>query len=139
MWSKLVVKMKNLTVEKEPLEEEYRELGGRALIAQYLMKNVPPQCDPLGSENQLIFCTTLFAGTPLTTAHRMSVGGKSPLTGGIKESNVGGYAASLLADHGLKMIVVKDIPSRDGLWILHINDQGESELLDAGSYRGLNN
>ncbi|MGI9950919.1 aldehyde ferredoxin oxidoreductase C-terminal domain-containing protein [Moorellaceae bacterium AZ2] len=139
MWSKLVVNMKNLTVEKEPLDEEYRELGGRALIAQYLIKNVPPQCDPLGSQNHLIFCTTLFAGTQLTTAHRMSVGGKSPLTGGIKESNVGGYAASLLADHGIKMIVVKDIPAKDGLWILHINAKGETALLDAGSYKGLNN
>lgn len=139
MWSKLVVDMKDLTVDKEPLDAEYRELGGRALIAQYLIKNVPPKCDPLGEQNHLIFCTGVFAGTRLSTAHRMSVGGKSPLTGGIKESNVGGYAGSLLADHGLKMIVVKGVPAGDGLWILHIDSKGGASLLDAGSYAGVDN
>ncbi|MFZ5643394.1 MAG: aldehyde ferredoxin oxidoreductase C-terminal domain-containing protein [Bacillota bacterium] len=139
MWSKLIIDMKALTVSKEPLDDEYRELGGKALIAQYMIKNVPPQCDPLGIENQLIFCTTVFAGTKFTTAHRLSVGGKSPLTGGIKESNVGGYAASLLAEQGIKLIVVKDHPANDGLWFLHIDARGNAVLEEASVYEGVNN
>lgn len=139
MWSKLVIDMKNLSVHKEPLDDEYRELGGRALVAQYLVKNVPPQCDPLGPQNQLVFCTTIFAGTKLTTAHRLSVGGKSPLTGGIKESNVGGYAAYLLAEQGIKLVVVQDLPAGDGLWLLHIDAAGNAALVDAGAYEGMNN
>lgn len=139
MWSKLIIDMKTLTLSKEPLDEEYQELGGKALIAQYLIKNVPPQCDPLNSENQLIFCTTVFAGTKLTTAHRLSVGGKSPLTGGIKESNAGGYAASLLAEQGIKLIVVKEIPVDDRLWFLHIDAKGNALLKDASMYEGVNN
>ncbi|GAV22927.1 aldehyde ferredoxin oxidoreductase C-terminal domain-containing protein [Carboxydothermus pertinax] len=139
MWSKITVNMRDLAAKKEPLEEEYRELGGRALIAQYMIKNVPPQCDPLGRENQLIVCTTLFAGTKLTTAHRLSIGGKSPLTGGIKESNSGGYAATLLAEQGIKLIVVKDLPEKDGLWYLYIDARGNATLKDATAYRGVNN
>ena len=79
MWSKLNVDMNTLSVSREPLDEEFRELGGKGLIAQYMIKNVPPQCDPLGEQNQLLFCLGLFAGTN-HHAHRLSVGGKSPLT-----------------------------------------------------------
>lgn len=139
MWSKLSVDMKKLSVTKEPLDKEYEELGGRSLIAQYLIKNVPPTCEPLGEDNQLIICTSIFAGTKLTTAHRLSVGGKSPLTGGIKESNSGGSAAYELAGHGIKLIVVKDLPKEDGLWLLHIDSQGNATLEDATAYKGLNN
>ncbi|WP_409228645.1 aldehyde ferredoxin oxidoreductase C-terminal domain-containing protein [Gudongella sp. SC589] len=139
MWSKLTIDMGALTVEKQTLEEELQDLGGRGLVAQYLIKNVPPSCDPLGKDNHLIFCTSVFAGTRLTTANRLSVGGKSPLTGGIKESNSGGYAAALLADHGLKLITVKSLPDNDKLWILRITRDGKAVLEEAEEYRGMNN
>ena len=139
MWSKLTIDMEALTVQKQPLEEEFQDLGGRGLVAQYLIKNVPPNCDPLGKDNQLLFCTSVFAGTRLTTSNRLSVGGKSPLTGGIKESNSGGFAAALFADHGLKLIAVKNIPREDKLWILRITSDGEASLQDAEEYRGMNN
>lgn len=139
MWSKLTVNMKNLDVTKVAMDSDLYDLGGRGLIAQYMIKNVPPKCAPLGNENRLILSTTVFAGTKLTTAHRLSVGGKSPLTGGIKESNVGGLAAHQMADHGIKMIEVLDIPEKDGLWILHIDSKGGATLEDASSYKGVNN
>lgn len=139
MWSKLTVDMKNLVVEKAPMNQELYDLGGRALVAQYMIKNVPPKSDPLGNENRLVFCTTVFAGTNLTTAHRLSVGGKSPLTGGIKESNVGGLAAHQMADQGLKMIEIVDKPEKDGLWILHIDSEGNADLEDASEFKGVNN
>jgi len=139
MWLKLIVDMHELSVEKEPLEEEYRELGGRSLVAQYLLNNVPPGCDPLGPENRLIFCLPLFAGTRLTTGNRISVGAKSPLTGGIKESNSGGYAGSLLAEQGIRLIEIRGKPRQEGMWMLHIDQKGKASLVDAASYRGMNN
>lgn len=139
MWSKLTIDMKNLEVKKLPMDQELYDLGGRALIAQYMIKNVPPKCDPLGKENRLVFCTTVFAGTKLTTAHRLSVGGKSPLTGGIKESNVGGLAAHQMADHGLKMIEVLNIPEDNNFYILHIDSDGNAELRDASEFKEVNN
>jgi aldehyde:ferredoxin oxidoreductase len=139
MWSKLSVDMKNLIVTKEPYDKEFEELGGRGLIAQYMIKNVPPSCEPLGKDNQLIICTSIFAGTKLTTTHRLSIGGKSPLTGGIKESNSGGFAAYQLAGHGLKLITVKNLPEEDGLWYLHIDSEGNAKLEDALDYKEINN
>ncbi len=139
MLSKLIVDMEHLTVSKEPLDKDFVELGGRGLIAQYLMKNVPPTCDPLGGENHLIFCTTLFAGTRLTTANRLSIGGKSPLTWGIKESNVGGNAASLMAEHGIRLITVKGKPKNGGLWTLRLDSAGNAILEDANALQGVNN
>lgn len=139
MWSTLNIDMKNLTVSREPFPDKYREMGGRGLIAQYMMDHVPPTCDPLGEENKLLICTTVFAGTNLTTAHRISIGGKSPLTGGIKESNAGGYAANLLAGQGIRMAVVEGLPDTDGLWLVHINAKGEVALEDATAYEGTNN
>ncbi|SMP45635.1 aldehyde ferredoxin oxidoreductase C-terminal domain-containing protein [Anoxynatronum buryatiense] len=139
MLFKLVADMTDLTVKKEPLDEAYYELGGRSLIAQYLIKNVVPTCDPLGEGNHLIFCTTVFAGTKLTTSNRMSVGGKSPLTGGIKESNVGGYAASLLAEQGIRLIIIKGISKTNDLWTLHVDSKGEAWFKEANDCKGMNN
>ncbi|KAF5058470.1 Aldehyde ferredoxin oxidoreductase, domains 2 & 3 [anaerobic digester metagenome] len=139
MWSKLTVNMKKLTVIKDKIDQDLAELGGRSLIAQYMIKRIPPQCDPLGSQNRVVICTGIFAGTKLTTAHRLSIGSKSPLTGGIKESNSGGNAAYQMANQGIKMIEVLDVPEESGLWILHIGADGNATLKDAAIYKGCNN
>lgn len=117
MWNKITLEMDTLSVNKLPLDEEYRLLGARSLVAEYLIRNVQPTCDALGSENRIIFCTTLFAGTPMTTAGRLSVGTKSPLTGGIKESSVGGLAATLMAGQGIKLI---EVLGQSDLSLIHI-------------------
>jgi aldehyde:ferredoxin oxidoreductase len=49
--------------------------------------------DALGPDNPLIFSAGPFAGTAFSNANRLSVGCKSPLTGGIKEANAGGTLA----------------------------------------------
>ena len=79
MWSKLVVDMPSASVSKVPFDEIYLQLGGRALIANYMMDLVKsgrmdPKCDPMGPQNVLIFCTGVLAGTNFTTSHRLSVG-----------------------------------------------------------------
>lgn len=139
MWSKLTIDMTNLSAKKEPLDEALAGLGGRGMIAQYLMQNVPPTCDPLGPENHLIFCLGTFAGTNFTTAHRLSVGSKSPLTRGIKESNVGGYIGALLAEQGIKLISLQGQAPSEGLWLLHIDANGSATLLDALEYKETSN
>ena len=140
MWSKLVVDMEKATVERLPYDKEYLELGGRALIANYMMDLVKtgkmdPKCDPMGPQNVLIFCTGVLAGTNFTTSHRLSVGCKSPLTGGIKEASSGGYIAKLMADQGLRMITVHGLPADDKLRVLHVGRDGKAELLDGEDLR----
>ncbi len=123
----------------EELKKEYRLFGNRGLVAKVMTEEVNPKCDPLGRENKLIMSTGIFAGTPLSTAHRLSVGGKSPLTGTIKEANVGGNAGYLLAQHGIRLLIFEDIPGGNDWKILVIDKDGKVELVPADEYAGLNN
>jgi len=81
------------TIATEPVADKYKKLGGRALTAQILTDEVEPGCEPLGKRNKLVFAPGLLGGSFLSSSSRLSVGGKSPLTGGIKEANAGGTAA----------------------------------------------
>jgi aldehyde:ferredoxin oxidoreductase len=75
-----------------PPKEVYRKLlGGRALIAFILLRDLPAGVDPLGPENLLIFAPGLLQGTHLPGSGRHAVGAKSPLTGGLGSSEVGGW------------------------------------------------
>ncbi|MBS4022563.1 MAG: aldehyde ferredoxin oxidoreductase [Dethiobacter sp.] len=127
------------TLVEEELNSAYREYGGRGLIAKIMLAEVNPACDPLGAENKLIICTGLLAGTSVPMAHRLSVGGKSPLTGGIKEANVGGTAATALSRHGIKMIVLEGLPKSEEWHFVRVARDGSAELVAADEYAGLNN
>ena len=63
--------------------------GGRALTSRIVREEVPPTCHPLSAANKLVAAPGLLTGTNAANSGRISVGGKSPLTGGIKESNSG--------------------------------------------------
>jgi len=133
------VNVRTKTITQEELKEEYRLLGGRSLVSKVLTDEVDPTCDPLGAGNKLILCTTLLAGTTIPAAHRISVGAKSPLTGGIKEANSGGTTATYLARHNIKMIIFEDLPESDQWHLLKIDRDGKAELVPADEYVGLNN
>ena len=89
-----------------------------------------PACEPLGRKNRLIVASGLLADTAVTTAGRLSLGGKSPLTGGIKEANVGGAAGRIMARLGLKAVVLEEAPEDPKPRILFVG-QGRAELLEA--------
>jgi len=133
----LRVNMADMSVKDMAVPANYEGLGGRGLIAKILNEEIDAKCDPIGEGNKLIFCTGLLAGTPVTTAQRLSVGGKSPLTNTVKEANAGGTVGLLMAKLGLKAIVVEGKP-KDGLWLLHITAEG-AKLVAADEYAGLNN
>jgi aldehyde:ferredoxin oxidoreductase len=109
---------------------EERRRGGRAFIAHHLLGEVDPACEPLGRKNRLIVASGLLADTAVTTAGRLSLGGKSPLTGGIKEANVGGAAGRIMARLGLKAVVLEEAPEDPKPRILFVG-QGRAELLEA--------
>ena len=87
------VNVRTRTLNLEPVPPSWERLGGRGLIARVLLDEVPPECEPLGPKNKLVFCPGLLTGHMLSSIDRLSVGGKSPLTGGVKESNSGGTTA----------------------------------------------
>jgi aldehyde:ferredoxin oxidoreductase len=128
--------MDSQQVEWDPVPPEYEHLGGRALIAQILLAEVPPTCEPLGPHNKLIFAPGLLGGTSLSSSGRLSVGGKSPLTGGVKEANSGGSGGSDLARLGIKALVVEGRPEPGKLYLLVLSGT-RAELLPADDWRGL--
>lgn len=91
----------------EEMPERYSGLGGRGLTSAIVAAEVPPKADPLGPENVVVFAPGIIAGTSLPNSGRLSVGGKSPLTGTIKESNSGGSAARKLARLGISALVLQ--------------------------------
>ncbi|MEN8244550.1 MAG: aldehyde ferredoxin oxidoreductase N-terminal domain-containing protein [Thermodesulfobacteriota bacterium] len=106
------------------LPEQYQDYGGRALTARILSEEVPPNSHSLGKNNKCIIATGLFAGTPFPCSNRCSIGAKSPLTGGIKESNVGGTVAFKLSKLNIRSVVIEDQPAEEhGLYILKLGKQ----------------
>jgi aldehyde:ferredoxin oxidoreductase len=102
----------------------YAGLGGRALTSTLVTQEVPPTCHPLGAENKLVIAPGLLSGSAAAMSGRISVGCKSPLTGGIKESNSGGQAAQVLARLGYAAIVLEGKPADNTLYRVLVNKDG---------------
>ena len=108
-WGKVLrVDLTGRTTAVEEMDEAAfrRHPGGRALIAHYLLSEMPANADPLGPENILVFAMGVLTGTPLSGASRHAVGAKSPLTGGFGEAEVGGFWGAELKRAGWDAIVV---------------------------------
>lgn len=112
--------------------------GGRLLTAQLVSKLVPPMADPLSPENVLVFAAGPLSGKRVSTGGRLSVGGKSPLTGGIKEANAGGMAGDSLAVLGYRALVVCGAANESSPVCLILEEDG-FQLVRAKPYWGLRN
>ncbi|RPJ14201.1 MAG: aldehyde ferredoxin oxidoreductase, partial [Desulfobacteraceae bacterium] len=102
----------------------YAGLGGRAMTSAIVAKEVPPLCHPLSAENKLVIAPGLLSGSLAAMSGRISVGCKSPLTGGIKEANSGGQGAQVLGRLGYAAIVLEGAPKGDTLYKVFINKDG---------------
>lgn len=109
---------------REPEPESWQHLGGRGLSARILLDEVPPACEPLGPYNKLVFAPGLLVGHMLSSCDRISIGGKSPLTGGIKESNAGGRTGLQLTHLGIKALIIEGQQEVPGWWLLHLSSDG---------------
>ena len=134
----LRVDMKNEKVTFENIEEEWKYIGGSALIAKIMNKEVPPATDPLGPENLFIVAVGPLAGTGAPQLGRISVGAKSPLTLGIKEANSGGPAGQILDRLGIRAIIVRGTPQGNRLYFLFIS-KDKATLMPADEYRSMKN
>lgn len=124
---------------REPVPDSWQRLGGRGLLARILLDEVDATCDPLGLGNKLIFAPGLLVGHMLSSTDRISVGGKSPLTGGVKEANAGGRTGLHMAHMGIKALILEDRPEEDGFWVLHLSLAGAkwekaNDLVGLGVY-----
>ncbi|SDP76270.1 aldehyde ferredoxin oxidoreductase family protein [Desulforhopalus singaporensis] len=132
----LRVDMTNKTLSFENIPSYYRKLGGRALTSLMINREVLADTDPLGEENMLILAPGYFTGTPLINSGRLSIGAKSPLTGGIKESNVGGTVALSLVKHGIAAVIIEG-KEKEEYYTLYIENSKSASLVPAGELRGM--
>jgi len=114
----LRINMKDLTY-REDSSIALKTLGGRALTSRVVHDEVPPTCHPLGPYNKLIFANGLLTGSGASSSDRYSIGAKSPLTGGIKESNAGGISGLKLGRLGIRALIFEDV--RDDFKIVYLS------------------
>jgi len=117
---------------------DYAGFGGRALTSAVVSKEVPATCHPLSAENKLVIAPGMLSGTTAAMSGRISVGCKSPLTGGIKEANAGGQASQVLGRLGYAAIVLEGKPSGDDLYKVVITKDGV-RVVAANSLKMLGN
>ena len=116
----------------------YAGLGGRAMTSTVIVKEVTPTCHPLGAANKLVIAPGLLSGSAAAMSGRISVGCKSPLTGGIKEANSGGQGAQVMARLGYAAIILEGQAKDDSLYKVFINKDGV-KLESADDLKGLGN
>src|SRR5574340_734488 len=123
----------SLTVE-EPPEAFYRKyLGGSAMAMHYILRDMPAGIDPLAPENVLTLMAGVTTGAAISGQSRLNVNAKSPISGGIGDSQCGGFFPAELKFAGFDGIVVKGRSPRPVyLWI----HDGQAELRDAGHLWG---
>jgi aldehyde:ferredoxin oxidoreductase len=132
----LRIDLSNKKFQYEDVPVAYANLGGRGLTSKIVSEEVPPRTDALGMENKLVFAPGILAATPAPNNSRLSVGGKSPLTGTIKEANSGGAAAQKLARLGIQGIVVEG--ASPALTMVKVTKDGVS-FIPAEGFKGMGN
>src|SRR5438046_2302563 len=128
-------------------EATYRKyLGGGALAAYLLLRDLKPGAEPLGPDNVLVFMTSVINGLSLSGTNRYTAAAKSPLTGGYGESEAGGCGA-VMGGKKLKAIVVrgskppaaadKDTAKKQLVWFKDNYDRSKDRFHQLGSSAGV--
>ncbi len=134
------IDMTSKEVRVDDCPEKYAGLAGRALTSNFVAEEVKPTCHPLGKNNKLIFAPGFLTGTGAANSGRISCGAKSPLTGGIKESNSGGTFSQKMARMGIKALVFEGLPSGDQYFVVKVAmdgvtiDDAPLEIVGMGNY-----
>jgi aldehyde:ferredoxin oxidoreductase len=120
----------------EPLSPETLRqfVGGIGLGTYLLYRECPPGADPLGPDNPLIFVTSPFVDTAITTSAKYAVLAKSPLTGFIGDSLSGSHLAIALKRTGFDALVVH---GRCPTWSTLLVEDGSIQIKDAEHLLGL--
>jgi len=125
------------TSKTQPLDPvtAYNFLGGRGYSAKLLYEELRPRTDPLGHGNKLIFMTGPLTGTAFPGAGRTVVSSKSPLTGTVADSLVGGAFGAFLKKAGFDGIIVEGKSDRP---VYLLVEDGKTSIEDASRLWGKN-
>ena len=122
------------SVTRETWEGEQLARAGRYHIAKTLFERGIATVDPLSDANPLIFSVGPFAGSNMSNANRISVGCKSPLTGGIKEANAGGTFGFAMGHSEICGFTLEN--AADDWTVIYFSKEGDVSFHDASPYMG---
>jgi aldehyde:ferredoxin oxidoreductase len=122
------------SVDTVPTELAELFVGGRGLGISYLYKEQPPQSDPLGPHNRLIFTAGPLAGTQAQSASRWMVSTKSPLTGGYGRAVAGADFGAWLRFAGYEMLIIDGVAETPSY--IHLTTDG-CQIMDAAELWGM--
>jgi len=93
---------------QEPVPKTIRKLylGGRGIDMYLLYNHLQPRIDPMGPENVLLVGAGLLGGIPCLGSGRCDIAAKSPLTGAVGDSNLGGFFAPELRLAGFDHLAI---------------------------------
>jgi len=117
-------------VVQKPIPKEIRSLflGGRGVDMYLLYNHVKPKVDPLSPQNVLFIGAGLLGGIPCLGSGRCDIAAKSPLTGAVGDSNIGGFFGPELRFAGFDYLVISGKAAKPVyIWV---ND-GEINIEDA--------
>jgi len=118
----------NIETKSIPINVRNWLIGGRGLDAYLLYNHTKQGIDPLGPDNVALVSAGLLVGTLASASARTHVMGKSPLTGFVGSTNMGGFFAPELRWAGFDHLVIKGKAAKPVyLWI----HNGEIEIRDA--------
>ena len=109
-------------------------LGGRGLAVRYLYSELNTGVEPLGADNKLLFMMGPLGGTTAMSVSRMAVVTKSPLTGCVAKSIVGGNFGAFLKFAGFDGVILEGEAEKPTY--IHI-DGNRVHILDADEIWGL--
>jgi aldehyde:ferredoxin oxidoreductase len=119
---------------EEQQESFYRKyLGGSAMGMYYILREMPNGADPLGADNVLTLMTGVATGAPISGQSRLNANAKSPISGGIGDSQSGGFFPAELKFAGFDGIVIKG-RSPKPVYLAIVD--GKAELRDAKHLMG---
>jgi aldehyde:ferredoxin oxidoreductase len=123
------------SIEISPISLDLRKkiLGGRGINMYFLSKSYSPDLEPFSPENPLIFGTGLLTGT-LGFGSRINITAKSPESGHLGDSNMGGDFGAELVKAGFHHLVITG-RSQKPVYLLIKN--GKIEIRDAHNLQGL--
>ncbi len=95
-------------VDYAPIPEDWarKYIGARGLGVRYVYE-AGPQVDALGPDNVLCFMNGPLTGTDASMSGRLAIVTKSPLTGTVTDSHMGGWSAARLRWAGFDGLVFK--------------------------------
>jgi len=126
----LFVDLTSGSIKEESLPGKiYRDfIGGTGLGVRILYERMKPKADPLGPDNMLGFVTGLLLGSGTPIGMRLQLVGKSPVTGGWGDSNVGGHFSLELKSAGYDAVFFSGISPKPVYLFIH---DGKAEIKDA--------